>query len=89
MTSRTVHRFAIRTSRALGLTMIITAAGCASENARFYTELTQSGSLIAGSRVVNLGAPIGSVASVSPLADGNAGVAFDVERADAGAVDSA
>jgi hypothetical protein len=86
MTAWTVHRFATRTLTALGVAVLIAATGCASENARFYTELTQPGSLITGSRVVNLGSPIGSVASVSPLADGSAGVAFDVDRADAGAI---
>ncbi len=62
------------------------AAGCASQNARFYTELPQPGTLTAGSPVVNLGTPIGTVASVSRLADGNAGVAFDVDRNDAAAI---
>jgi len=62
------------------------AAGCASQNARFYTELPQPGTLSAGSPVVNLGTPIGTVASVSRLADGNAGVAFDVDRNDAAAI---
>ncbi len=57
-----------------------------SQDARFYTELTQPGSLAAGAPVINLGSPIGSVASVDQLADGNAGVAFDVDRADAGAI---
>lgn len=60
--------------------------GCAPANARFYTELTQPGRLSAGAPVVNLGAPIGSVAKVWPLADGNTGVAFDVDRADADAI---
>ena len=73
MTARRVHRFATQTLGALGLAVLIAAAGCASENARFYTELTQPGKLSAGSRVVNLGSPIGLVASISPLADGNAG----------------
>jgi len=71
---------------ALGLATLLVAAGCASPNARFYTELTQPGSLTNGSPVVNLGTSIGSVASVSQLADGNAGVAFDVDRADADAI---
>jgi hypothetical protein len=68
------------------LVAAILAAGCASQNARFYTELPQPGTLTAGSPVVNLGTPIGSVASVSRLADGNAGVAFDVDRNDAAAI---
>jgi hypothetical protein len=79
--------FAAGMLRALGLAALLTASGCAlSDNARFYTELTQPGGLTTGSRVVNLGSAVGSVASVSPLADGNAGVAFDVNRADAGAI---
>ena len=68
------------------LVAAILAAGCASQNARFYTELPQPGTLTAGSPVVNLGTPIGSVASVSRLADGNAGIAFDVDRNDAAAI---
>lgn len=72
--------------RAIGFAAILAAAGCASQNARFYTELTQAGSLANGSPVVNLGTPIGSVASVSQLADGNTGVAFDVDRDDADAI---
>jgi paraquat-inducible protein B len=75
-----------RVLRALGLAILLAAAGCASENARFYTELTQPGSLNAGAPVVNLGAPIGSVSRVWLLADGNTGVAFDVNRADADAI---
>jgi hypothetical protein len=74
------------TLHALGLVILVAAGGCASGNARFYTELTQPGSLAAGAPVVNLGSSIGSVASVSPLADGNAGVAFDVNRIDADAI---
>jgi hypothetical protein len=77
---------AARMLRALGLAVLVAGTGCASENARFYTELTQPGSLAAGAPVVNLGTPIGSVAKVWPLADGNAGVAFDVNRADASAI---
>ena len=68
------------------LAALIAAAGCASTNPRFYTELTQPGSLTAGAPVVNLGTPIGSVAKVWPLADGNTGVAFDVDPADADAI---
>jgi hypothetical protein len=75
-----------RTLGALVLATLVAVAGCASENARFYTELTQPGSLAAGAPVVNLGSSIGLVASVSPLADGNAGVAFDVNRTDADAI---
>ena len=65
---------------------MLAASGCASANARFYTELTQPGSLGIGAPVVNLGTPIGSVAKVWPLADGNTGVAFDVDPADADAI---
>ena len=36
--------------------------------------------------MVNLGTPIGSVAKVWPLSDGNTGVAFDIGRADAEAI---
>lgn len=78
-----------RPANARLLTMFVAAmlaAGCASQNARFYTELQQPGTLSAGSPVVNLGTPIGTVASVSRLADGNAGVAFDVDRNDAAAI---
>ena len=50
---------------------------------RFNTELTSSDSLVAGDPVTNLGATIGSVASVNPLPDGNSGVAFDVDHSDA------
>ncbi len=82
----TLRGMAARVLRALGLAVLLAVSGCAAENARFYTELTQPGGLTIGSRVVNLGSAIGSVASVSPLADGNAGVAFDVNRADAGAI---
>jgi hypothetical protein len=78
-----------RAAHARLLTMLVAAmlaAGCASQNARFYTELPQPGTLSAGSPVVNLGTPIGTVASVSRLADGNAGVAFDVDRNDVAAI---
>jgi hypothetical protein len=50
---------------------------------RFNTELTSSDSLVAGDPVTNLGATIGSVASVNPLPDGNSGVALDVDHSDA------
>jgi hypothetical protein len=72
--------------RALASLALLSAIGCASANARFYTELTQPGRLSAGAAVVNLGAPIGSVAKVWQLSDGNTGVAFDVDRADADAI---
>jgi hypothetical protein len=68
---------------AIGLAATLTAAGCASQNPRFYTELPQPGSLTTGSPVYNLGTSIGTVASVNRLADGNAGVAFDVDGKDA------
>jgi ABC-type transporter Mla subunit MlaD len=50
---------------------------------RFNTELSNADSLAPGDPVTNLGARIGSVASVSPLSDGNSGVAFDVDHSDA------
>src|SRR5215471_12223618 len=50
---------------------------------RFNTELSSAGSLAPGDPVTNLGAKIGSVASVSPLSDGNSGVVFDVDHPDA------
>jgi ABC-type transporter Mla subunit MlaD len=50
---------------------------------RFNTELSSADSLTAGDPVTSLGATIGSVASVSPLADGNSGVAVDVDHSDA------
>ena len=55
--------------------------GCAP--VRFNTELSSSDSLAPGNPVTNLGATIGSVASIKPLADGNSGVAFDVDHSDA------
>jgi hypothetical protein len=76
----------VRVPCALGLALLLATAGCASQNARFYTELTQPGTLSAGAPVVNLGAPIGSVSKVWPLSDGNTGVAFDVDRADADSI---
>ena len=62
------------------------AAGCASQNARFYTELHAARHpqrRLAGRqpRCAHR-----HVASVSRLADGNAGVAFDVDRNDADAI---
>jgi hypothetical protein len=71
---------------ALNIAMMFALVACASQNARFYTEVPQAGHLTAGSPVVNLGSPVGSVASVSRLADGNAGVAFDIDRSDADAI---
>ena len=50
---------------------------------RFNTELSSAGSLAPGDPVTNLGSKIGSVASVSPLSDGNSGVVFDVDHPDA------
>jgi hypothetical protein len=76
----------VPTLGALVLATMLAAGGCASTNPRFYTELTQPGSLAIGAPVVNLGTPIGSVAKVWPLADGNTGVAFDVDPADADAI---
>jgi hypothetical protein len=72
--------------RALAFALLLAAGGCAASPARFYTELTRPGALGAGSPVVNLGSPIGSVSKVWPLSDGNSGVAFDVNRADADAI---
>jgi hypothetical protein len=86
-TFRNVH--AAQRSAALfatGFALMLAVAGCASQNARFYAELPQPGSLAAGSPVYNLGTSIGSVASVNRLADGNAGVAFDIDRKDANAI---
>jgi hypothetical protein len=57
------------------------AAGCSP--VRYYTELTAPDGLVPGDPVTNLGASVGSVASVTPLADGNSGVAFDVGHSDA------
>jgi hypothetical protein len=50
---------------------------------RFNTELSSTDSLAPGDPITNLGATIGSVASVSPLPDGNSGVAFDIDHSDA------
>jgi ABC-type transporter Mla subunit MlaD len=50
---------------------------------RFNTELSSTGSLAPGDPVTNLGAAIGSVASLSPLSNGNSSVAFDVDHSDA------
>jgi MlaD protein len=50
--------------------------------ASFNTELSNAGSLAAGDPVTSLGATIGSVTSVSPLPDGNSGVAFDINHSD-------
>jgi ABC-type transporter Mla subunit MlaD len=47
---------------------------------RFNTELSSAGALAPGDRVTNLGATIGSVASVSRLSNGDSGVAFDVDH---------
>jgi MlaD protein len=63
------------------LIFVIFLSACAP--VRFNTELSSAGSLVAGNPVTNLGATIGSVASVSSLPDGNSGVAFDVDRSDA------
>jgi ABC-type transporter Mla subunit MlaD len=53
---------------------------CAS--VRFNTELSSADSLAAGDPVTTLGATIGSVATVTPLPDGNSGVAFEVDHSD-------
>jgi hypothetical protein len=50
---------------------------------RFNTELSSADSLAPGNPVTNLGATIGSVASVNSLPDGNSGVSFDVDHSDA------
>ena len=50
---------------------------------RYNTELTAPDGLGPGDPVTNLGATIGSVAAVAPLADGNSGVSFDVDHSDA------
>jgi hypothetical protein len=86
------HGFAVRPQiashwlYAFAAIAILTAAGCTGQSARFYTELSQPGRLAGGSPVYNFGSSIGSVASVNRLADGNSGVAFDVNRADASAI---
>jgi ABC-type transporter Mla subunit MlaD len=49
----------------------------------FNTKLSSADSLAPGDPVTNLGATIGSVASVSPIPDGNSGVTFDVDHSDA------
>ncbi len=50
---------------------------------RFNTELSSAGGLAAGDPVTSLGATVGSVAEVSSLPDGNAGVSFDINHSDA------
>jgi len=74
-----VNRFAIR---CIG-TAIFTAVLSACAPVRFNTELSSADSLAPADPVTNLGATIGSVANVSPLPDGNSGVAFDVDHSDA------
>jgi hypothetical protein len=81
-----LHGLRIEPFRALGLAALLATAACAAQSPRFYTEVPQPGALTAGSPVVNLGSAIGSVVSVSTLADGNAGVAFDIDPADLGAI---
>jgi len=56
---------------------------CACTPVRFNTELSGTGALAPGDPVTNLGATIGSVVSIGPLADGNSGVVFDVDHSDA------
>jgi ABC-type transporter Mla subunit MlaD len=65
------------------LTCILAALLSACAPVRFNTELSNADSLTPGDPVTNLGATIGSVASVSPLPDGNSGVAFDIDHSDA------
>lgn len=72
-----MNGFAIRCA-AIFVTFL---AACAP--VRFNTELTSTDSLATGDSVTNLGARIGSVASITPLPDGNSGVAFDVDHSDA------
>jgi ABC-type transporter Mla subunit MlaD len=66
---------------ALGVIVAVWLCACAP--VRFNTELSSSDSLAPGDPVTNLGATIGSVANVSPLADGNSGVTFEVDHSDA------
>ena len=66
---------------ALAMMFAVWLGACAP--VRFNTELSSAGSLAPGDPVTNLGATIGSVASVSPIPDGNSGVAFDVDHSDA------
>ena len=66
---------------ALGLVLALALNACTPS--RFNTELSSTGRLAPGDPVTNLGATIGSVASVSPLPDGNSSVAFDVDHSDA------
>jgi ABC-type transporter Mla subunit MlaD len=66
---------------ALGVVVALWLNACAPS--RFNTELSSTDNLAPGDPVTNLGATIGSVASVSPLPDGNSSVAFDVDHSDA------
>jgi hypothetical protein len=64
-------------------TGILAALLSACAPARFNTELSSTDNLSPGNPVTTLGTTIGSVASVSPLPDGNSAVAFDVDHSDA------
>jgi hypothetical protein len=61
-----------------GVIFVALLSACAP--VRFNTELSSPDSLAAGDPITNLGATIGSVATVSPLPDGNSGVSFDVDH---------
>jgi len=66
---------------ALAMMFAVWLGACAP--VRFNTELSSADGLASGDPVTNLGATIGSVASVSPIPDGNSGVTFDVDHSDA------
>jgi hypothetical protein len=68
---------------ALSCVGILAAFLSACAPVRFNTELSSTDNLASGDPVTNLGATIGSVTSISPLPDGNSGVAFDVDDSDA------
>ena len=66
---------------ALAMIVAVWLGACAP--VRFNTELSSADGLAPGDPVTNLGATIGSVASVSPIPDGNSGITFDVDHSDA------
>jgi hypothetical protein len=71
-----VHRFVIL----VAFTALCAAQLISCSPVRFNTELSNADSLVPGDPVTNLGAKIGSVASVSPLPDGNSRVEFEVDH---------
>lgn len=68
---------------ALILACVAAVSGCYSQTVHFYTRFNQPGALATGAPVVNLGMPIGTVASVSPTSSGAGDVTLDVNRNDA------